>query len=200
MSLYDLYGGMSDPVDGPVSGGGFNISGVMNQFGGFFSSIMGAARAQDYADDVAAAKQRAYQNAMIIAEEQKKSLLKAAEFSNKLREQNAAMLTNNAYAMQQFALQEREQGFAYAMRMSGDFKAEFANSGVQLNTGTTQDTERYLIDTSMFKMESTYRGRLNQIQETLNKATSEKVSGQFEIWNAKERGRFLTMEAQTKLY
>lgn len=202
MSLYELYGGMQDPSNGPSGGGGggFDLSGILGQFGSFGSKLMAASAARDYADDVAAARNIAYQNAITIANEQKKSLLAAAEFTNKLKEQNANILTNNAYALQQFALQEKEQGFAYAMRLSGDFKAEFGNSGVMLNTGSTKTTENYLIDTTMFKADSTYKGRLNQIQDTLNKASSERISGKFDIWNAKERGRFLDMEAQAKLY
>lgn len=173
---------------------------IFDVIGGIGSKLSAAWAARDYADQVAQAQAIAYENARKIAAAQKESITKAAEFSAQLKERNANILFNNAYNMQQFALQEKEQGFAYAMRVSGDYEAEFSNSGVQLGTGSTRTTEQTLIDDAMFKSESRYKERLNQIHDTLNKVQAERVSAEFDRWSAQERGRFLDANVDIRLY
>jgi hypothetical protein len=168
--------------------------------GGIGSKLSNAWAARDYADQVAEAKAISYQNAQVVAEAQKEYNLKAAEFQNELRQRNSNILMNNAYNLRSFALQEKEDGFAYAMRVSGDYKAEFASSGVQLNTGSTRDVENFLIDSAMTKSDRTYKDRLNQISEVVNKAQSEALAGTYELWSAKERNRFIDANAQMVQY
>ncbi len=198
------------------SDGGFNSAGyydyqrgraanqglgqVFDVIGGIGSRLSASWAARDYADQVAEAQAIAYENARKIVAAQKESITKAAEFSAQLKERNADILFNNAYNMQQFALQEKEQGFAYAMRVSGDYEAEFASSGVQLGTGSTKAVEQNLIDDAMFKSDSRYKERLNQIHDTLNKMQSERISAEFDRWSAKERGRFLDANTDIRLY
>lgn len=167
------------------------VNSTLSVIGNIFGKMAEANRARDYADAVNAAKLQAYANSRKIADAQKESNLKLADFQATLKEQNAAYLTNNAFMMKDAALLENELGTGNMARVRGEVQAQFATSGVVIGTGSTKDLVSSIVGQVDLERKQKYSARLNEINATLSQAASEKLDAAFIKWNAKEQNRFI---------
>jgi hypothetical protein len=176
------------------------VSSSLSIIGGIFGKMAEANRARDYADAVNEAKLQAYANARKVADAQKESNLKLADFQATLKEQNAAYLTNNAFMMKDAAILENELGVSNMARVGGDIKAQFATSGVTIGTGSTKDIISSLVGQVDLDRKNKYSARLNEINSTLAQVASEKLDAAFIKWNAKEQNRFIDANVGMTVY
>lgn len=170
---------------------------IFGQIGSLFSN---KSASEDYAEQVKAARDRAYDNARVIGAAKKESLIKVAEFTSQLLRDNAQTLTTNAINMRTQANAELAVNQSKVAAGLGTVKTQYATSGVQLGTGTAKDVQNRVIDYGLKGAESNYRQRINDIGKIVSQASQQRIEADFTEWQARDQARFVDAELQMRLY
>ena len=176
------------------------FSQIFDVIGNVGNQLTSAWAARDYADKVAAAKQRSYENAIALTNAQKESMLNYSAIIAAEKDKNAFMMESNAINLRTTAEQEHELNIGAGFSMTGAARTEYAASGVRTGTGSTASVMNNMTATADREATATYRSRINQIGSMLNSATQERLDARLTEWSAKERARFMTAETQIRLY
>lgn len=176
------------------------ISQIFDVIGGIGSRFAEASAAEDYAEKVQAAKDRAYQNAMTIANASAESMLKVATYNKDLLEQNAFSMEANASNLRTAAEKEKSLGYGGIERQKGEVKTAYAASGISVRSTSVSDFLNNVTEVGERNVDAKYSQRVNQVREALDSATRMKMEGAMAVWSAKEQGKFMLANAQQRLY